>query len=227
MTIQPSALVERAKLIGMRLRDARQACGQSLEECAAAVGIAPEKYEAYELGEAMISLPELELAAFSLDLPLDVFWEEEPISDGTDRRRRFTNQAQLLGLRNRMIGTLLRQARLEASLNHEELARAAGIDPERLQAYEWGQAAVPLPELESLCAVLKRSAREFLDQHGPVGDWNARRRAVQAFMELPLELQVFVSRPVNRPYLDLAVRLSDLNVEKLRLLAEGLLEITY
>lgn len=127
----------------------------------------------------------------------------------------------------RHIGALLRQARLEASLSVEELAEQTGIDSERLQSYEWGQTAAPLPELETLCGVLQRSVREFQDQHGPVGEWNARQRALQDFLTLPLELQVFVSKPVNRPYLDLAVRLSDMTVEKLRAVAEGLLEITY
>jgi len=36
----------------------------------------------------------------------------------------------------------------------------------------------------------------------------------------------FISKPVNRPYLQLAQRLSEMSVEKLRMVAEGLLEIT-
>ena len=46
-------------------------------------------------------------------------------------------------------------------------------------------------------------------------------------MALPLEMQVFVSKPINRPYLELAMRLNDMSVDKLRGVAEGLLEITY
>ncbi len=62
---------------------------------------------------------------------------------------------------------------------------------------------------------------------GAVGVWNAQQRAMQNFLALPLELQLFIAKPVNRPYLDLAVRLNDMSVEKLRAVAEGLLEITY
>jgi hypothetical protein len=47
------------------------------------------------------------------------------------------------------------------------------------------------------------------------------------FLELPPEIQQFVCKPVNRPYLELAMRLSELNAEKLRAVAEVLLEITY
>jgi len=44
---------------------------------------------------------------------------------------------------------------------------------------------------------------------------------------MPVEMQVFVSKPINRPYLELAIRLSEMSVDRLRSVAEGLLEITY
>jgi transcriptional regulator with XRE-family HTH domain len=226
MATHPPALTIRAKIIGTLIRDARQLKGRSLEDCAQVIGVPAGQFEAYELGDQMISLPELELAAYYLDVPLDHFWEKDP-AVAPEYPKEFSNREQLMRLRNRMIGAQLRQARLEASLSVEELAEQAEIDSARLQAYEWGQAAAPLPELETLCGVLQHSVREFQDQHGPVGEWNARQQALQDFLALPLELQVFVSKPVNRPYLDLAVRLSDMTVEKLRAVAEGLLEITY
>jgi hypothetical protein len=46
-------------------------------------------------------------------------------------------------------------------------------------------------------------------------------------MELPEDVREFICKPVNLPYLKLAMRLSELSVEKLRAVAEGLLEITY
>ena len=47
------------------------------------------------------------------------------------------------------------------------------------------------------------------------------------FLELPLELQEFVCQPVNLPYLELALTLSDLSAKKLRSVAEGILDITF
>ena len=84
-----------------------------------------------------------------------------------------------------------------------------------------------MPHLEVLSGVLNRSIREFQDMRGPVGAWNEQQRALQDFQALPSNLQLFVSKPVNRPYLELALRLSDMPVERLRAVAEGLLEITY
>jgi len=68
---------------------------------------------------------------------------------------------------------------------------------------------------------------DFFDQRGPIGSWRAQQQAIKQFMELPRDLQDFVGRPVNLPYLTLAMRLSELSVDKLRGVAEGLLEITY
>jgi len=226
MPINPSALKIRAKILGTLIRDARVAKGRSIEECAQVLGVSAEGFEAFELGEQMITLPELELISYYLDAPLDNFWEEQP-TIATDYPKQFSNREQLLRLRNRMIGAQLRQARLEANLAPEELAEKVDLGVEQIRSYEMGQEAIPLPALEMLSGILQRSIREFQDEHGPVGEWNARQRALRDFMALPLELQVFVSKPINRPYLELALRLNDMSVDKLRGVAEGLLEITY
>jgi hypothetical protein len=59
-----------------------------------------------------------------------------------------------------------------------------------------------------------------------VGKWMNDQGAIQEFLQLPPELRGFVCMPVNRPYLELARNLSQLSTEKLRSVAEGLLDIT-
>jgi hypothetical protein len=68
---------------------------------------------------------------------------------------------------------------------------------------------------------------QFYDQHGPIGKWREQKGNVHKFLDLPPDMQQFVSKPVNRPYVELAMRLSELSTEKLRAVAEVLLEITY
>jgi hypothetical protein len=68
---------------------------------------------------------------------------------------------------------------------------------------------------------------DFFDKSGPVGQWRKEQDAVGKFKDLPANLQDFVCKPVNRPYVELALKLSELSVERLRAIAEGLLEITY
>jgi len=226
MSTQPSDLLQRARILAMLIRDGRLAANLSVDECAQAIGVNAETFEAYELGEKAISLPELETLSFFLKMPLEYFWEREPASL-REEPHNLLNIEQLLRIRHRMVGALLRQARLEAGFTLEQIGERMQIDPARLEAFELGNEPVPIPELEMLSGILHRSIREFHDRHGPVGVWNAQQRALKDFLAMPLELQVFVSRPVNRPYLDLAVRLSDMSVDKLRTVAEGLLEITY
>ncbi len=219
-------LTERSQAIGQCLRQARQKRQLSTEECARLIGVSAERLASYESGQALISLPELEILAYALDIPLEHFLEAG-MPQTEETRPSLTNVEQLLQLRHRVIGALLRKARLEAGLSLEELSQRSRIPQEQLQAYEFGQQPVPLPHLEMLCTWLRRSLREFEDQQGPVGRWIAQQRALRNFLSLPLELQVFVGHPSNRLYLELARRLSDMSVDKLRAVAEGLLEITY
>ncbi len=226
MPINPAALTLRTKIIGALIRDARLAVDKSIEECAEVIGVTDETFESIELGLQPVSLPELEGIAYLLAVPLEHFWGNEPVStDGKSKPE--PKMDRLIPLRHRMIGVVLRQARLDAGMNLEDLAQHAKLETSLLEAYELGQKPVPIPQLEILSGILNRSIREFQDTHGPVGFWDAEHHALQDFLALPHELQVFISKPVNRPYLDLAVRLSEISVDRLRAVAEGLLEITY
>ncbi len=133
---------------------------------------------------------------------------------------------RLIKLRQRMIGALLRQERNNVNMSIRHLSTETGITQARLKTYELGERAIPVPELESILTVMGSRIDVFFDQNGPVGQWMTSQRAMQKFLELPDEIQNFVCQPVNRPYLELAMKLSDLSREKLRAVAEGLLDIT-
>ena len=126
-----------------------------------------------------------------------------------------------------MIGALLRQERMNASLSMKTLAEQTGISSRRLKQYELGERPIPLPELEIILKVLGGRIETFFDQGGPIGQWMSQKKAIQQFLELPLELQNFVCLPVNKPYLELARKLSDMSTDKLRSVAEDLLDITF
>ncbi|MFZ6030335.1 MAG: helix-turn-helix domain-containing protein [Chloroflexota bacterium] len=215
----------RRKKLGVLLRNARLTRHKDLEECAQAIGVSPAILQAYELGERSPSLPEVELLAYYLDVSLEHFLDQTGILHSEDNKRPFDPQ-QLLGIRQRVIGIMLRKARTQAQLGLDELAEKTDIPTEQLNAYEIGQAPVPLPDLEALALALNLPVREFQDLNGPVGGWFLRKRVLKNFQELSPELQAFIAKPVNRPYLELAQRLSEMDVEKLRTVAEGLLEIT-
>ncbi len=219
------AMVLRGKKLGVLIQDARLASGKSVDECAQAIGVSSSDYSDYEYGEKSPSLPELEVLAFYLDIPLSHFWGQASISEDHKSMRKI-DQKQLINLRQRVVGTLLRQARTEAGLSIDELAERVDLIGNQLEAYEFGQTPIPLPLLETLSAELNLTIQDLRDKQGPVGEWAARRHAIDDFLNLPPELQTFVAVPVNRPYLELAKQLSEMPVERLRSIGEGILEIT-
>jgi transcriptional regulator with XRE-family HTH domain len=225
MPINPISLSLRSKKLGVLIQDARLANQKSVTECAESIGVSESRFEAFELGEDTPSLPELEILAYYLQVPFDHFWGQNSLSEsGTTGKR--LEAGRLVEVRQRMIGVLLQQARQKASLSLEQAAEKSGFPVSELEAYEFGDQPVRLPVLEVLAELYKCSVRDFQDQKGPVGVWTSHQRALQDFKELPPELQAFVCKPVNRPYLELAQRLSEMSVDKLRSVAEGLLEIT-
>jgi transcriptional regulator with XRE-family HTH domain len=224
MTINPILKIIRAKKLGILIRDAREKSGKSVEECAQAMGLTNDELAAVETGERPPTLPELEILAFHLDVPLEHFWQGE-ILKSTDNTR-LVDVENIKQTRQRAIGDLIQQSRKGVELSIEDLAQKAGISAASLEAYEQGDAPIPLPELEAISQVLNNSITDFEDHQGPVGSWFNDKKNVNEFLDLPPELKAFVSKPINRPYLEMAVRLSELKVERLRALAEGLLEIT-
>ena len=220
-----SQITLRTKKLGVLIRDARMAARRNIDECAKAVGVTKGIFRAYEEGRRAPSLPELEILVYYLQLPIDHFWGKSSISNEAPLTEPI-DLPQLAELRQRMIGALLRQERNHASLSIKALTQETGISGARIKAYELGERPIPLPELESLLNALGSRIETFFDQSGPVGKWMIDQKSVQQFLELPKELQAFVCQPVNRPYLELALKLSSMPTDKLRSVAEGLLDIT-
>jgi transcriptional regulator with XRE-family HTH domain len=214
----------REKKLGLLIRDARMAERRSIKECADAIGVKPGLFRAYEEGRRAPSLPELETLVFYLKLPIAQFWGRETRSDSLLLEPLDTSR--LIALRQRMIGALLRQERNKVNMSIRHLSTETGISQSALKAYELGERAIPVPELEGILSVMGSRIEIFFDQNGPVGQWMISQKAMQKFLELPEEMQNFVCQPVNRPYLELAMKLSDMSREKLRSVAEGLLDIT-
>jgi transcriptional regulator with XRE-family HTH domain len=224
MTIQVQVSV-RSRKLGVLIRDARLAGRKTVQECAQAIGVTGGIFRAYEEGRRSPSLPELELLAYYLNRPMHHFWSKEAHSDDAPLTETL-NLPALIGIRQRLIGAMLRQGREKASISPRQLAEQSGLTTARLRGYELGARPVPLPELEALLGLVGGQVESLFDQTGPVGQWQTRQRAIQDFLQLPPEVQEFVCKPVNRPYLDLAQKLSNMTTDKLRALAEDLLDIT-
>lgn len=216
----------RTHKLAVQLRDARIARRRSEEECASAMGISMDVYHSYEVARSAPSLPELEALAFFLDIHLEQFWGNQLISE-TIKASRIEQPESLHQIRNRFISTRLHMARSQAGFELATLAEATGIPEETLKQYEMGRSSIPLPDLEIITSKFNLPMLSLLDKDGPIGQWRKGQEFLQKILDLPDELQNFIILPVNQPYLRLAARLSELSVDRLRAVAEGLLEITY
>jgi transcriptional regulator with XRE-family HTH domain len=221
-----SQITIRTKKLGVLIRDARLAARRSVQDCAEALDIRKSIFRDYEEGLKAPSLPELETLVYFLDLPIEHFWGKAIKSEAPSRHEKL-DLPKLTAVRQRKIGALLRQERMKASVSIRNLAHDTGIASSRIKAYELGERPIPLPELEVLVRSLGGRIESFFDRHGPVGQWMISEETVKHFLEMPMELREFVAMPVNRPYLELAMKLSNMSRDKLRSVAEDLLDITY
>ncbi len=213
----------RARILGVLIRDARQALHMPAEECAERVGVSVETLEAWELGQSTPSLPQLELLAYALGVPISHFWGTETVLQQEKQR---VNTAEYVAVRDRLIGAVLRAARERANLSVEQLAAKAGVPAADITAYELGQRPIPTPVLATLASACNVSMSYFLENGNRIGQFLLLQEDMKHFSALPDDLRKFVASPVNRPYLELAQKIARLGSDELRRIAEAILEIT-
>lgn len=214
----------RGRILGVLIRDARLAKGSTVEECAASLGISAQTLISWETGQGHPSLPEIELLAHELGVPISHFWATETMTGNTQSPE--LPQAEYVALRNRVVGATLRKARTDADLTPEQLAEKTGLTPDQIIEYEMGQAPIPLTELTSLAAATNVSLRHFLESSNRVGRWLANQENFKSFSEMPDEMRAFLSNPVNASFIELAMWFSDLGVDDLRGIAESILHLS-
>jgi transcriptional regulator with XRE-family HTH domain len=129
-------------------------------------------------------------------------------------------------IRDRMIGTLIQEARQDRGFTREYLAQQVGIDLETLTQYEYGQAGIPLSQLNDLADALHVTISYFLEGSDRVGKFIQAQALFRVFLDMEPELREFVSTPANHAYLELAMKFARMDTRKLREIAEMLLEIT-
>jgi transcriptional regulator with XRE-family HTH domain len=169
------------------------------------------------------------------NIPVTYFWSDEPIKE-VDLD---FPTPEAIALRQRIVGALLRKARIEKGRSQEQLANMLGISVNKISDYEFGRTPIPLQELETLVEQLQLSINYFLDQSLPFSaktstdnkqeenGYTATPTELTDLPQLSAEVREFLSNPANLLYVNIAMKLSELSADTLRALAEGLLEVTY
>src|SRR5579871_6429173 len=111
----------RARILGVLLRDALIASEANETDIAKFLNVPLEQVLNWEFGRESPSLPQLEMVAYYLGIPVSHFWNSKTIS--TEQEERQVPEEQYNELRDRVIGTKLMLARQEAKLSREELAQ--------------------------------------------------------------------------------------------------------
>ncbi len=223
--VKTEALALRRKIMSVLILGARLKAGKTKKDCAAALDISVAAYSACEDGRHDLSLPELEILANFLKTPVVAFFDkpERLVVEEPELPRE-----QIIDLRQRIIGALLRKARVEKGLTSKEVAEAAGLTTQRLTEYEFGAKPVPVAQLQELADALDVPMSYFIDEGvGVIGEQELLRHQFDRFGDLPEDLRRFVTNPTNISYLRVAQRLSDMTTAQLRNIAAAILDITY
>jgi transcriptional regulator with XRE-family HTH domain len=214
----------RGRMVGVLLRDARLSVGRSVEDCARLLRVAPEQIEAWEFGDSVPTLPQLEILAYFLDVPVSHFWGSNTLE--SNDAKAVDTQAEYMALRDRMIGAMLRQAREALTMTLDDLAAATGIPSARINQYELGEIELPMHELTVLSAGVKKNMDYFLETSSHIGELLALREEWKHFADLPDEIRQFAANPLNVGFIEIAIMLSEMPTDRLRRVGESVLNIT-
>jgi transcriptional regulator with XRE-family HTH domain len=213
----------RARILGVLLQDARRSKGRTEQQCAAEIGVPLEYYTEMELGERAPSLPQLEILAYFIGVPISHFWNTTTVGTETSG----VAKEDFSDLRDRVIGAMIRAKRQALGMSAADLAEACGLTEQHIEAYELAQHPIPFTELTTLASALKVSVSYFMDDSSRVGDWLSAQEDYRKFAELPAELREWVMQPSHAPFIEIAMKLSKLPVKELRDVGENILNITF
>ncbi len=214
----------RARMLGVLIRDARLAAARTTEDCARLLKVEPALMEAWEFGDDAPSLPQLELLAFYLDVPISHFWGQQTLDN--DPTQKQDAQSEYMQLRDRMIGALLRQAREERKLAISDVAGIANLPEDLIQQYEMGELSIPMSELSVLSGAVQQNMSYFMESSSYIGTLLQIREEWKKFASLDEDIRHFAANPLNLGFIKIAMLFGKMPAEELRKVAAGLLEIS-
>lgn len=214
----------RNKMLGVLIRDARLNAARTVEDCARLLNVENHIVESWEFGDSAPTLPQLELIAYYLDVPVSHFWSMKTIE--TDKNEKLAGQSEYMALRDRMIGAMLHQARDAEDLSLEDVSERAQIAVETLQYYELGDMPIPMHHLSVLANIVNKNMDYFLETSSYVGELLRMREEWKHFADLDPEVREFAANPLNIGFIKIAITFSQMSAAQLRQAAEGMLEIS-
>jgi transcriptional regulator with XRE-family HTH domain len=218
----------RSKKIGVLIKQMRENRGITEQDCADWLGISLGDYQAMEKGGKCASLPQIESLSRYLSFPLEAFASMSASVLPQNNLPKNVN-LDLLAVREKKIAILLKQELEKKGLTLQELAAESTISLDELTGYFRNSEPIPFSQLLSILSALQIPLDQlFIHESSPAQQSDTPVAGNDA---LPAHLSDtivdFISKPANLPYLELAMRFSKMDAEKIRSIASSLLEITY
>jgi transcriptional regulator with XRE-family HTH domain len=210
-----------SKIMGVLLRAARLRAGKTMKQCAEWLGCSSHVFSQYEYGRRPVSLPVLELLARFFRVPVRYLHDDtSAVLDAPSAR---SPAEQILRLRHKEIGVLLREARSRVGMTQKQCAEILGTSADTVSKYEHGSKAVPFTHLELLADSFGIPVSDFRDRELEAECGEELLPPDEVWGNLPPEIKRFICEADSLPYLEMAVRLSELPADSLRHLAEAML----
>lgn len=213
----------RAKILGVLVRDARIHAGRSIEESSKVLGVSTDVFEKIEAGLEIPDMPFLEALSLYLNVPFERFWGDQtlggfPVGDFD----------QLMAQRRTSLAAQVKSMRESAGKSVAELAKAAKLEESYLAAVEAGSTPITVFEAEKIASALSRSMWEMQEkaEDSPLFHHEELHKLMKQIRNMPDDMRAFIVQPVNQPYLAMAMKLSKMEVNRMRDFAADILEIT-
>lgn len=221
-------MIIRSKKTGILIRQMRENRGLSEQECADWLGIDLGKYQAMEKGGKCASLPQIESLSNYLSFPLQAF-ASMSASDQSQSKMPKNVNIDLMEVREKKIAIMLNHELEKKGLSLEELAQKTSIPLGELTASLQNFEPIPFSQLLSILAVIQIPLDQLFAVETMAVQASGSSTTENAGLtgNLSEEMVNFISKPANLPYLELAMRFSKMDAEKIRTIASSLLEITY
>lgn len=209
----------RGKLLGVMIRKRRQDSETSLVDCADFLGVERQLAEAWEYGDVAPSLPQLELLSRFLN-GRDAGELNSALIEDRAARQEYTL------LRQRLIGALLRAARLARGQSVEALSECAQLPAGSIESLEYGEEALSVCDLTALAGALKTDLTSFSlsPEDRPARHHAPERR--ESPPENDADWRQFAADSENRAFIRLAMAFQHIERADLHRIADALVAIS-
>lgn len=208
----------RGRILGVLIRLGRLSAQLSVEDCAAFLLVDAQLIDAWEHGESVPGLPQLEgLTRCLLAASTGETNESAPVKN--------SDLSEFYLLRKRMIGAQLKLARQMQDFEVKDLGRISGLDSDLIERYEFGEVTIPMNHLCVLAQAVRQDLRYFLHSDGIQRGSNHPTSADAEEAPSDTDLVRFAADDKNQDYIRLAMAFRQIDREDLQRIAEALYSI--